>query len=499
MKVLSVSSTPSSLEQHYDRNRAIGLIVKVEHGNLGTYVPDCRATIAFDPEFYAHLIAWTYLKSESRDTKIALATIGLRSEYFADNAVAHLMTLGPRELVRALQFNQTLTKSGYIIGFRGTGNILEQAVRTYLAVREANRNWWNSAVLSDRSAMRNLYKWYHVKTPSWVQDILFNNIYPANSVFAKVTQLKDMSPKEAAGTILRYKIPFPVAIGAVAKATDPDILLALIEQMSGNELFNSTGMLTKLGVMTNPTLRSAYDAAIERAKQDKRTSSMKAAVAAKATSDKVAAAKILQVQDSRLAAKGGIEGSWLVLGDRSGSMHLSVELAKHVAALIASQVSGKVWLVFFDASPQAYDVTGKTLDQIQAETQYIKASGYTSIGCGLDWLQQRGEVASGIAIVSDGGENRAPWFWDTYKKYTSQTGIEPPVYLFHTMGERNVLAEHAISAGYAMEEFDYTSGIDYYGLPTTIALLHTNRYALADEIMATPLLTLEQVFSKSHS
>jgi len=71
------------------------------------------------------------------------------------------------------------------------------------------------------------------------------------------------------------------------------------------------------------------------------------------------------------------------------------------------------------------------------------------------------------------------------------------VYLFHTRGERNVLAEHAISAGYAMDEFDYTSGIDYYGLPTTIALLHTNRYALADEIMATPLLTLGQVFSNS--
>jgi len=307
--------------------------------------------------------------------------------------------------------------------------------------------------------------------------------------------LKDMDPEEAAGTILHHESPFLIAVGALGgiKGKD-DIILALIERMSGSELVNNTDMLKRYGVFDNPVLNAAYDAAVTRTAKDKRVSTLKASKAAETVKDKKAGKKLKQIQEQRLQQLGGIEGDWLVLGDRSGSMERSIDVARNVASLIAQQVKGNVHLVFFNTSPTFYDVTGKSLAEITSLTERVRANGGTSIGCGLDLLRSKGTLVNGIAICSDGGDNTTPYFHDTYKKYAEKSGIEPTVYLFHVPGDPDSLSIFCERSGVMLEKFELGYNVDHYSMPNIIKTLKTNKYSLCEEIMEVPLLKFGDVF-----
>ena len=245
----------------------------------------------------------------------------------------------------------------------------------------------------------------------------------------------------------------------------------------------------------NNVLKAAYDKAIERMKTDKKVSTLKAGRAAEAVTDKKAGRKLQQIQEDRLSALGGIDGDWLVLGDRSGSMRHSIELVKEIASVIVQQVKGQVHLVFFDTHPTYYDVSGKTLEEIKQITRYVDTGGMTSIGCGLEHLLDEETLVNGIAICSDGGENHAPRFPTVYKKYAARVGVDPPVYLYHVDGESDHLTPACQREDILIEKFE-CDGVDYYSLPNLVKTMRTSRYALVDEIMEMPLLTFNQVFKQ---
>ena len=199
------------------------------------------------------------------------------------------------------------------------------------------------------------------------------------------------------------------------------------------------------------------------------------------------------LQDKQIASIGGPSGSWLVLADKSGSMSSAIEVARHVSATLAKFVTGKVYLVFFDTSPMTVDVTGLSLDQIQKATRHIRADGGTSIGVGLNRMLTEKVEVDGIAIVSDGGENQSPYFADVFKKYTEFVGKSIPVYFYDVHGKSG-WKESINRAGIEMQTFDISGGkIDYYSVVNTVSTLRSNQYSLVDEILATPLLTLNSV------
>lgn len=483
----------------YDRSRLIASLLKIPHGDLSLFTVDALPAAKADPELFAHLTAWNHSKGKVRDSKVALPVLALRGlakedTDFAVNAVAHLLSLDPRELSRAYQYSKVLTAAGHHIP-GGHRRLLESGLKQYLAIREANEQWWDRTVLQHRQAMTALYAIAHYKPSPRAQAILFEKRYPVGSVFATVKMLKTMNPREAAGTILQYKIPMQIAVGAVAKLKDPDVILALLEGMSGNEVLNSSAMLTKLGVMDSPPLKAAYDAAIERAKEDKRVNTYRASTAVKSLDEKTAV-KVMQVQRSQERKLSGIDGNWLVIGDKSGSMQHSVEVAKQVAAVLASQVKGQVTLVFVNSSPQPFAVTSKTYDEIATLTKYVRADGGTNLGCGLDYVREKGMLVDGIVLVSDGGENNQPWFSSVYHRYCEQFHIEPSVTLFHVPGDENRFAYYCThhQPPVVFEMFDLGSHVDMYSLPNLVSTLKAGRHTLVDEVMVTPLLTLTDVF-----
>ena len=488
-------------KQLYSRNKLVASLMKIGHSDLSLYIPEGLAAAKADADVLGHFIAWNEKNGKVRDSKVALPPLALRGltkqdADLAENAVAHMLLLSPRDLERSYDFSKKLTADGHNIpaGFR---KLLQQGIKTYLEQREASTKWWDRTVLQHRKSVKALYRLAH-KTPSpRAQKILFDGEFPPSSIFGRVASLKTLQPKEAAGVILEYEIPFDVAIGAVAKAKDKDIQLALIEGMTGNQLITNTQMLQRFGVMNDPVLKSAYEKALERAKSDSKVETLKAGRAAERLKGTDAAGKMSALQETKTKQLGGIDGDWLVLGDASGSMEQAIEIARQIAGIITERVSGSVYLVFFDSTPTFVDVSHLSYAQIVEKTRRINAGGSTSIGCGLDYVRSKNLIVNGIVVVSDGGENCAPMFVDTYRKYCQQLSVEPTVYFFQVRGsDSDVFSRNLNLAGIQLETFDMRQGVDYYSLPNIVKTLRANRYALFDEVMETSLLTINQIYER---
>ena len=487
------------MEQGLTKQRIVAELSKSPHGSLKEYVPIGQQAVKQEGEFAAHLIAWNHKVGQIRDSKVALPVIGLAYENDAellDNAFAHLALLGPRELLRAFYFARELRPSGKMVKLR-------QLIGDYLHEKEQDKGWDHIAI-QHRKTLKELYSLGHVlPEKDRTHAVLWgfkgkgdNKVLlpvPKGSVFEVVANLKNMSPTEAAGSIMKYRIPFLIAMGALgAKAKEPDLVQALIQAMSPTELTTNVKMLEKLGLKTNPALRGAFDAALAKAATSKKAT-LKTTKAAEAVTDSVLKEKLQGLQDKQIKALGGPEGNWLVLADKSGSMSRAIEASRHVAATLAKICQGKVYLVFFDTNPMTVDVTGLPLDSIQKATRHITANGGTSIGCGLNRMLSEKVEIDGIAIVSDGGENTSPLFPDVYKRYIDFAQKDIPVYMFLCQGEPDNLTPRMNQAGIEMQTFDIRGGTDFYSIPNLAQTLRASRYSLVDEILSTPLLTLSNV------
>lgn len=505
------------------RNQLVNELMNIGHGNLSIFVPVGRKAVRDEPELFGHMIAWNEKKGEVRDSKKAFPVLALRGEKdleLYENAVAHLLLLDPKNLCSAVEFSKGLTKGEirykekiqvkkgqYRFEERivkvnpenlgdGAKKLLVYGVEQYLRVREANRGWLLRSMLQHRHSMKELYARFHIKPNRLAKTVLFDRGKPKGTVFEALANMKNMSPIEAAGTILNYKIPFVVAVGSLGGIKDkPDVVMALIEQMSGAELINNTEMLRKAGTFDNPVLKSAYDSALERARSDKKLGTLKAGKAIEKIGDKKVQEKVKQIQEEKLQQLGGIEGDWAILADMSGSMHEAIEKAKFAASVVAKQTKGKVYLIFFNTSPTKYDVSGKSLEEIKRMTSRITARGGTSIGCGLELLGDSNVVVNGIAIFSDGGDNTHPYFHTAYDRYRKKTGIEPTVYLYWLSGERNVLTNNCKAINIPFVEYNI-SKTDYYSLPNLITSMRSSRFTLIDEIMEMPLLTINEALKR---
>jgi hypothetical protein len=328
--------------------------------------------------------------------------------------------------------------------------------------------------------------------------VLFDDLAPLGSVFNAVRSLKNMNDLEAAGTIIERKIPFLVAKGALGQRIQkPELLLALIKSMSPTELVTNTNHLMKLGVNIHPSTRAAF---LEATKASLGTRSFKAGRAAEFIHDEVMKRKMHDLQEKQLnimQSAGNVDGNWLVLGDKSGSMQESIEVAKLIAATLAKMVKGNVHLVFFDTDPRYIDATGISYEDILLKTRSIVAQGGTSIGVGLDYLAKKNLVVDGIAIVSDGGENTAPSFAPTYNEVVNIWGKKPPIYFYKVRGEPDALTYNLNHLGIDYQTFDFTDGmIDFYSLPNLVLTMRSNRYSLIEEIFETPLKELDEVFTR---
>jgi hypothetical protein len=481
------------METALTKNQIIAVLTKSPHGDLAQYADTGSTAAREDADFFSHLIAWNYEKGSIRDAKVALPVLALTSPALAadvdlkSNALACLAKLDPRNLLRAVRF----TMSQAVVGKSAVYRMAE----SYLRQIESSPKRFEGAALQHRRALRELYAVLHIKPSSYADAAIFKG--QPEGRLKVLRELRSMDSAQAAGVIVRERLPFLAVTGAMGKAAAaPEVVQALLEVMSPAEIITNAKRFDKLGVRTNPALRASYDAALTRVSDTSSTAAtLKTSKAAEAVGG-AGGEKLKGVQERQLQ-KLSLEGDWLVMVDRSESMTRSFDIARHIAAFLARVAGGEVNLVFFNVTPDLYRVTGMTLEQIAEMTKRITANGGTSPGSALAYAASKALPCDGIVYVGDCNENVSPDISSAFKSYTKVLDKEPPLYVYQVKGDPPTMLGNLERQGIAAQVFDLRGGVDYYALPNLLQTMRTNRFSLVDEIMQTPLLRLGDVLKQA--
>lgn len=490
------------VEKQVSKSAIIAVLSQSVHGKLDAYINLVGRSVLDDWDFVGHVIAWNRDRGQIKDAKVALpALVAARwpktnggdfneaARLSLDNALAHLAMLDPRLLVRALDFSRTLPTNR---------RMLRRLVHRYLKNLEFQKFRWEAVALQHRQSMKTLYARYHVKS-EFGAALLTNDFGGMNLPRLQVLPRIAAAPaEEAAGLITEHKIPFLTVRGVMgARVKDPDVLLALIGRMTATDIVTSMKTLEKWGVKNNPALRAALEAALGKVAESTKAATLKTTEAANVIEDEQLREKLRAAQEKQLDKQKGIEGDWLVLADKSGSMKEGIDKGAMVAGILARMVRGRVHLVFFDRMARHLDVTGKSYEELKAICDKVRADGGTAIGCGVVLAAEKGLHVDGIAIVSDGGEESRPDFVSAYDAYVRKMTVEPSVYFYQVGNLRNNILSHNLEArGLAHTTFDVRN-VDYYSLPDVVKTMRVGHYGLVDEIWSTPLVTLDDVLSRT--
>ena len=516
------------------RLKLLNTLLTTPHRDLRAVYPVHQEILAQDPRFYVQLAAWYAEEGEVRDHK-EMFVVNLSLSDFPghrDVGLALLRELPPYQVGRVVDFikgkDVTRTvkrdrRSEAVPEKQGLFRNVPRSMRTeivrYLREREGEPEWFDSSVLQARRALKRLYAGLHIPLTDRVQAVLFDESPPADSrLFALKAIAGAQTPAEQARAIVDNKIPYRVA-SSVIKHLTPAVMVALVHQMTPQELINNLGSLKRHGAMDNPELKALIEEKIELAKTDVRVSAFKAKKAIEAADvSKDVAEKLDAVTEARVKAKGKIVRSTALLIDKSGSMKEAIEIGKNVAALIAGICEAGLYVYAFDAVGYPIDAAqtppakpakklfsgwlggnaAKTEEEEPKEEHKptladwekafagIEAGGQTSCGVALEMMRRGKQAVEQIVMVTDEEENQRPYFVETLKLYSQELSVAPHVVFVKTRGASNQLEAQCQSEHVPFDTYQFAG--DYYALPNLVPLLaRPSRLDLLLDIMAYPL------------
>lgn len=433
-----------------------------------------------DPIFYGHLAVWYQQTGEVRDHKEVFVGNLLTSKIseHRDAGFVMLQEFPPYQVARIVDFLKV---------YRGKlPRSTRTAVRRYLKQREQNPLFFDRAALRARKAMKHLYASLHIKPSQRADAVLFKDNPPEDSL-AYALKLVSIaaSPLEQAQLIVEYNIPYAIAVGAIKQLT-PTVLVALINSMSPQEVINNLKSLQTRGAMENPQVKALINEKLEAAQSDVRVAALKGKVAAGATTlDADTAARLEMVMDEQVKRRGKITRPTALLVDKSASMESAIEVGKRIAALISGITEADLFVYAFDTLPYPVRASGQLSDWEKA-FQHIKAGGATSIGSTLEAMRLRKQRVEQIIIVTDEGENTAPYFAPAYEAYKRDLMVEPSVLVVKVGYAYDWLEKRLQEKQVQVDSFTFAG--DYYSLPNLIPFLsRPSRLELLMEILETPL------------
>jgi hypothetical protein len=463
------------------RLEMLNSLLTTPHRKLEQVAEIHQLIVELDPIFYGHLAVWYQRNGDVRDHKEVFVAHLLTSDLteHRDAGFIMLQEFPPYQVARVVDFmkqhRNKLPRSA------------RTAVQRYLKVRESNPALFDRAALRGRKAMKHLYASLHIKPGERANAILFRDQPPVGSLAEVLKQLaKAESSAEQARLIVEFKLPYAIAIGAIKQLT-PTVLVALINSMTPQEVINNLKSLKARGAMDHPEVKALIDGKLDEASKSARVAAFKAQVAADAADlDEDTLARLEKVTNEQVKRRGVITRPTALLVDKSGSMEHAIELGKRLAALISGITQANLFVYAFDNIPYPVTAQGKELTDWERAFQHIKAGGGTSIGAPLEAMRKKRQVVDQIIVVTDEGENAAPYFGEVYKTYCRELAVMPNVVLVRVGGYCNWLESQLKGQQAPVETFTFAG--DYYSLPNLVPLLtRPSRLDLLMEILDTPL------------
>lgn len=451
------------------------------HGRLEELGKLHQRALASDPLFYAPLSRWYQQHGNMRD----------HQELF----VAHLMAAPDPELrahatvlmqpMRAYQVQRVVRYTREVLHYQTRA--LRNAVRFWLRRREADEGWFDECVMRDRRSMKGLYASLHLSPGPRGRRILFDEQPPADSRVAVARRLARMTPAEQAHAIREHRIHFTTAVGALRTLTS-DVLGALIEVMTPQQLVNNLAFLQRRKALNDPRFRQAIRSKIEQGVRESRVQDLKTLVAlSRVEADPALAGALLAMTQERLRSRGRITAPTALFIDKSGSMEECIQIGKLLAALCTTIADGPLYVEAFDGASFPVRAESDRLADWERAFRNIRADGCTSIGVSLARL--RDQRIEQIVLVSDGEENTRPFLAEELAAYRERHGFQPRI-LFLKVGQNPATPVERDLFGMRADLTVLPFRGDYYNLPEIVPRLcaGTSRNLL-QEVLACPLYT----------
>lgn len=463
------------------RLEMLNSLLTTPHRELGKVAELHKLMVELDPIFYGHLAVWYQRNGDVRDHKEVFVGHLLTSQLNEHRGAGFMMLqeFPPYQVARIVDFmkqhQQKLPRS------------TRTAVRRYLQVRERNAEFFDRAAVRGRKAMKHLYASLHIKPSVRANAVLFKDAPPEDSLAFALKQLAKAETSEVqAQLIAEHKIPYTVAIGAV-RAVTPEVLVALVNSMSPQEVINNLKSLQVRGAMDNAEVKALIEAKLVEATKSDRVSAFKAMKAAEVTIvDDATAAQLEKIVDEQVKQKGKITKSTALFVDKSPSMTQALEVGKRIAAIISGITEAELFVYAFDSYSYPVIAKGKELSDWEKAFKPLRIEGGTSIGVALETMRQKQQAVEQIIIVTDEGENTAPYFNLVYPRYCEELKVSPNVVIVKLGNYSNYLERQLQQNQVSFETFTFAG--DYYSLPNLVPLLsRPSRLELLMEILETPL------------
>jgi len=469
--------------EHDLRLDMLNSLLTTPHRELSRVAEVHREMVERDPVFYGHLAAWYSLRGDVRDHKEVFVANLLTSAVPGHRGAGFvlLQRLPPYQVARVVDFVKQ-TRGGVPRSTR-------TAVERYLREREAEPDRFDRAALRARKSMKHLYASLHIRPCARADAVLFKDEPPEGSLAATLKRLaKAGSAAEQARLIVEHGLPYTVAVGAVRRLT-PAVLVALISQMSPQEVINNLGSLRKRGALTHAEVKALVDEKLREAAGGERVSAFKAMKAAEVAGvDEAMTASLGRVTGEQVKRRGAINRPTALFVDKSSSMTEAIEVGKQIAALVSGVAAGEFYVYAFDsmAYPVAPAGEGRELADWERAFSLLYPQGSTSVGAPLEVMRLKRQRVEQVIVVTDEGENTPPFFSAVLPRYCEELKVEADVVFVKVGQHTDHVERHLRVAGRAFETF--TFGGDYYSLPNLVPMLsRPSRLELLLEIMETPL------------
>lgn len=463
------------------RTDLLNALLNVPKGDLKTAGLVHEQVLRSDPEFYGHLAAWYSEKGVVRDHQVLFLAHLLASdlEVHRDAGFTLLNEAAPFLVEQVVRFLKE--EKGKVPRSTRT------AVKTYLKSKESNPGLFDALVLRARKAVKSLYAGLHIKPGARAQAILFENKPPNDSRIHALKKLaKATTGMEQARIIVTYRIPYPIAVGAVRSPTPP-VLAALISQMTPHETLNHLKSLKARGAFENEEIKALITTKLEAAATDKRVTAYKTMVAAKAANvDADTQRTLAKVRDRGVEDQGSISKPTAILVDKSTSMTDALDVGCRLAAMISGRTTADLHVWAFDDTARPVRAEGHDITSWEKAFAPLRASGCTSIGAAVHALTLRRIAVEQIIIVSDECENSPPYLGHALESYRKTMNLAPNLIVVRVGHFIDYVRSSLSSRGWTVDTYQFTG--DYAALPNLIPLISGgSRQDLLFEILDTPL------------
>jgi hypothetical protein len=273
-----------------------------------------------------------------------------------------------------------------------------------------------------------------------------------------------MDADTQAETILKHRLPYTLAVGAVRQMTAP-VVYALVQVMTKNQLQANLKSLENRGALNTPEIRSLVETKLASGG----ASNLRQTVAAKAITDEGIKRSLSQAEEKQISLRGTIKIPVALLIDKSSSQSVSIELSKELLPYLASASKAGLRVWAFDTA--SYPITlpaNVTADGARLALRGVHGSGGTNISQAIDALSRSGFTAELIIVLSDEQTELISSVREAFVRYIGSTKVMPSVIVARTPcgmsssreGYTNV-RDAATAAGLVVDSFDVTTPDSY--------------------------------------